>query len=225
MQSKFFTPAISLIFSALVATLANAQPAASPPPKVGYIRFWDMLPAKNGSFEVRKATSSKSEPTMLLANAYHYSGYGEYPAGRYQLGVFKRGGDQPLKLFNVDLKPDSYFTILLSPQSIDMFEDTINPRTTTGTLIIRNYFSGTTVSASSGAQKFFDALPYGQSYTIGDLPLSRLSVVVRTHLPGGHAAQAAAEVNFKEWKRATLLVVPDSYGRFRVRVTPNGMNL
>jgi hypothetical protein len=215
---------ISFAVSCLLFLLLPSY-GQTPAPKLGYIRFWDMLPATSGTFEVRKANASVSEPAMLIGTAYRYSGYGEFPVGKYRLGVFKQGENRPVKIFDVDLRPNTYFTILISPQSIDMFDDTIDPETTTGTLTVRNYFNGVVVAVSSGAQKIVDALPYGQSHIANGLPLSRLPVTLRTSLPNGRPAEAGAEVDFKTSKRVTLLIVPDSYGRFRARVTVDGKNL
>lgn len=224
MRSRYFTLAISLFLQAFGAAAIQAQPEASQASKVGYIRFWDMLPATNGTFEVRKANPSATEPTMLAGAAYRYGGYGDYPAGRYRLGVFRTGQNQPLKIFDVDLKPDTFFTILISPQSIDIFDDTNDPKAVSGTLTVRNYFNGVSVSVSSPTGKILDALPYGQSYVTGGLPLSQIPIALHTTLPNGQSADAGAEVDFKTWKRATLLVIPDSYGRFRARAMPDGRN-
>ena len=146
MRSKYSTLANSCLLLILVATAADAQ-STSPAPKAGYLRFWDMLPPTNGSFEVRKAGASESEQSLLSGSAYTYSSYVEFAAGRYQLAVFKKGDRKtPLKLVNIDLKAETFFTILVSPKdgvvTVEAFDDTNDPKATTGTLTIRNYFSG-----------------------------------------------------------------------------------
>jgi hypothetical protein len=217
-QTKvFFTVVCLLLF--LRSSYGQASPA-----KVGYIRFWDMLPPTSGTFEVRKTSGATSEPTMLIGTAYKASGYGEYSVGKYHLGVFKRGEDRPVKIFDVDLKPETYLTILISPQSIDLFDDTIDPKATTGTITVRNYFIGATVAVVSRDQRIVDALPYGNSYMAAGLPLSSMPITVHAHLPNEQTAEAGGEVNFKTSKRATVLIIPDSYGRFRSRITEDGKN-
>jgi hypothetical protein len=221
MQLRFFTLAISVVFSITGVSL-EAQPVPTPTPKVGYVRFWDMLPAANGSFEVRKVGAAASEGNMLSGRAYDYSSYVQFPVGKYQLGVFKRGQDATLKLFNVDLKPDSFFTILISPQSIDMFDDTIDPKETSGTLIVRNFFPGIVVSAAAASKPIVNSLAYGQSRQATGFPLQRTEIALRTTLPNGTPSESTAEADFKASKHATLLIIPDSYGRFRPRVTIDG---
>jgi hypothetical protein len=196
---------------------------------MGYLRFWDMLPPTNGSFEVRKVGASESEQSLLSGSAYAYSSYVEFAVGRYQLAVFKKGDRKAaLKVLNIDLKPETFFTILVSPKggviTVEAFDDTNDPKTTTGTLTIRNYFSGLTVDVSAGAQKIVDALPYGESRIATDLPLGKLPLTLHSRLPNGTPAESSAEADFNASNRATLLIIPDSYGRFRPRVTIDGKN-
>jgi hypothetical protein len=221
MLSRFFTLGISLG----LITAAMSGLAQSPAPKLGYIRFWDMLPAQNGTFELRKADGSSAEGNLLTASAYRYSGYGEFPVGRHRIGVFKKGVTSPLKVFDVDLKPDVFFTILVSPLSIDMIDDTNDPKATSGTLTVRNYFPGVTVEITANAQKIVTALPYGQSHTAGGLPLQRLPLSLHARLPNGTPIESGAEADLRASKRATLLIIPDSYGRISPRIALDGKNL
>src|SRR3954463_6519708 len=95
---------IILVISCISLTFAPRDQLGQQAPKNGYLRFWDMVPLSNGSFELRKANAPRSEGTMLAATAYHYSGYAEYPAGKYRLGVFRAGDDRPIKIMDIDLK-------------------------------------------------------------------------------------------------------------------------
>jgi hypothetical protein len=221
MRLKYSALAISCLIFFSVALLAQPR---SPAPKIGYLRFWDMLPPQNGLFEVRKISGPGSEESIASATAYRYSGYRELAAGRYRLGVFKAATTSPLKVFDVDLKPDSYFTILVSPQSIDMLDDTNDPKATSGTLIVRNYFQGANVDVSSDAGKIVDALPYGQSHMGTGLPLAQVQLTIHTRLPNGKPAESGAEADLRHSKRATLLLIPDSYGRFSPRIAIDGTN-
>lgn len=188
-----------------------------------------MLPPTTGSFELRKAGAPESEQSLLSGSAYEYSSYVEFAVGRYQLAVFKKGDRKtPLKLVNIDLKPETFFTILVSPKggvlTVEAFDDTNDPKATQGTLTIRNYFTGLTVDVSSGTQKIVDALPYGQSFAVAGLPSGRFPLTLHTRLPNGTPAESGAEADFTASNRATLLIIPDSYGRFRPRVTIDGKN-
>ncbi|MDB6148223.1 MAG: hypothetical protein JWO45_1887, partial [Spartobacteria bacterium] len=84
---------------------------------------------------------------------------------------------------------------------------------------------GSMVSASIGQTQIVGSLPYGQSYQATALPLGRVSITLRGKLSNGKSAESSADVDFKTGKRATALVIPDSYERFRPRVTFDGKNL
>lgn len=229
MSLRFSTLASSAFGFVLATGLAAGQPNPSPAPKVGFIRFWDMLPAANGSFEIRKLNASQSEPALLNATAYQYSRYTDVPAGRYQLAVFSKSHPQAaIRTFDVDLKPDIYLTLIVTPQNgsinVEVTDDTQDPRASAATLMLRNYFPGTTVSVSAGTKTIINNLVYGQSVK-ADFPLERVSLTLHTRLPDGKPAQAGAEMDFRSSNRATLLIIPDSYGRFRARVTSDGKNL
>ena len=161
----------------------------------------------------------------MNATAYRYSSYREVNIGRYRLGVFKAATNAPLKVFDVDVKLNSFFTILISPQSVEMLEDTTDPKAASGTLIIRNYFYGVSVNVASDSRALVDELPYGQTRVATGLPLARVPLTIHTRLPNGTPAESGAEVDLLHSKRATLLLIPDSYGRFSPRVAIDGTNL
>jgi hypothetical protein len=184
-----------------------------------------MLPPENGAFEVRKMGAHPSEGSLFTSRAYQYSSYSEFPIGRYRLGVFRKGEITPIKVFDVDLKQETFFTILVSPRSIDMFDDTIDPKSSSGTLTIWNFFLGISLSVSCNSKSIVEALETGQSYQATGFALGSTTVKVQAKLPDGKAAQSDLDIDFKQCSRATLLIIPDSYGRFRPQVTFDGKNL
>jgi hypothetical protein len=225
MRLKFYTLAISFVAFGWADALAQGSP--TPAPKVGYIRFWNMLPASGGSFQLRKAT--KTGEVLATGSPYRYSSYIELPIGQYQLSIVKSGGDAPLKNLVVDLKPDTYFTVILAPQGtgskVEFLNDTVDPKTTSGTITIRNYFPGTAISVASGSQTLASGLNYGSSYAAVGLAGSKITVTIQAKLPNGTPAQSMVDLDFTASKHVTLLVIPDSYGRFRPRVVADGYNL
>lgn len=225
MQSRFFTLASSALIFLGAVSVSWAQPIPTPTPKVGYIRLWNMAPPTSGVFEVRKAGTTPSEGALLTGTPYRYSSYQDFPIGRYRLEVLGKGSQSPLKIFDVDLKQDTYFTILVSPRTIDMFDDAEDPKATSAIVTIRNFFPGITVSASIAQKPVISSLAYGQSYQVTGLPLDRATITFHTTLPNGKPAESSADIDFRSGKRATALIIPDSYGRFRPRVTFDGKNL
>lgn len=232
MQFKSYTLVLNLCLCAMFAPHGLAQsPKASPEPKEGYIRIWNMLPATNGTFSLRKAGSAPSEPDLFArATSYNYASYFGLPPAKYRLAVHKSGDTTtPLKTVEVDLKPDYFFTILISPKAgavnVEIVNDTIKPDAATGTVTIRNYFPGATVAVSTATMAISDALAYGESHTATGLPLDRVSMRLNVRLAEGAPIQSRVEPDLKGVTRATLLIIPDSYGRFAPIVTFDGKNL
>src|SRR3954470_25020471 len=100
-----FTLAISLTLVFLEQPFVRAQ-SATPAPKVGYVRFWDMLPPASGAFVLKKGDAAGD--IIAKGTAYHYSSYMELPIGGYQLSIFKNGTDKPLQRMPLNLKQDSF---------------------------------------------------------------------------------------------------------------------
>ncbi len=223
MKLKFSTLATSCFFGLLAAS-SHAQGTAA---KTGFLRFWNMLPAANGTFELRKPGGSSSEGTLLKGISFQYSSYAEFPPGTYQLSVFKTGTTTPLKTFNLNLQANAFFTIIVGPKAgaidVEVTNDTNDPKAESGTLAIRNYFPGITVNAATDSQSLVDGLNYGQTVVRTGLPLARTPITLHSKLPDGKPVESGAEADFKAGaKRATLLIIPDPYGRFRPRVTIDG---
>jgi hypothetical protein len=226
MPSKFFTLASSLLLVAAVHAAAQQPPAPTPRPKLGYVRFWNMLPPSAGTFSLRRAGAG-AEATLATASAYAYPGYMELPAGRYRFTVHRASqGDTPLRTLDVELADNMFVTVLVSPRgggaAIDVFDDTVPPEAASGTVVIRNYFEGTTVEVAGKQPQLKQTLGYGESHVATDLGGAAAQIVLRTKLPNGKPAESELELDFKAAKRATLLIIPDSYGRFRPRVTADG---
>ena len=119
MQLRSFTLASSSLMAFFAIHLATAQDsAATSTNKFGYVRFWNMLPPANGTFDLRKLGGEQSEANLFAkAPSYRYSSYRELAPARYNVAVYKTGDNStPLKTFSLDVKLNSYFTILVSPE-------------------------------------------------------------------------------------------------------------
>jgi hypothetical protein len=153
----------------------------------------------------------------------------EVPAGRTRFAVFKQSdANTPLRNLDVDLKPNTFFTILVGPRAgssdnIEVIDDTITPDTPAGAVVIRNFFPGVRVSVAAGSRTLADNVGYGESRAIPGLGAAAVQLTLRTNLLDGTPSESGAELEFRRSPRATLLIIPDTYGRFRPRVTSDGV--
>jgi hypothetical protein len=187
-----------------------------------------MLPAADGPMDFRLAGSPPTQAPLLGGSpSGRYNSYLEFAPGVYAVTLTKSGQPQaPLGLSQVQLAASNYFTVLARPSAggpvLEAISDTNDPKATSATLTVRNYFPGLSVDVFAGPIKIANALPYAGSVSIGGLPLERLSLTIRTILKNNRPAESGAEADFKLSKRATLLIIADDYGRFRPRVTLDG---
>jgi hypothetical protein len=231
MRSRFCTLANSLLLWFSLAFLAHAQAPSPTPeetPTPGYIRFWNMLPPSDGPLDLRRA-GAQAPPLAAKSPGYRYNSYLDYPVGNYNLSVSKTGNPQsPIKQLQLNLTANFFYTVLVSPgphgPTVQLINDTSDPKSNSGTLIVRNYFPNSTVDVVERSNKVVTKLPYGESFTVNSLPLDRLPLTIQTILPDKRLAESSGEADFKLSKRATVLVIPDDYGRFRPRVTLDGTN-
>lgn len=189
-----------------------------------------MLPPANGTFSLRKAGSASSDPDLLTARSYDYSSYNGLAPGIYRLGVYKAGNTvTAFKTIAIDLRADTYFTVLLSPASgrmnIEVVDDTITRSQNSRTLTIRNYFPGARVQATALDEKLDDVLAYGQSYTRSGFSKARIKIHLSVTLANGLPIETSIEPDFLPSTRATILIIPDSYDRLAPIVTFDGKNL
>jgi hypothetical protein len=225
MQLRFFTLAINTLLLALA--VPQVKPAPTPEPKIGYLRFWDMMPAGNGTFEIARMNAGAPDRGLVSASAFEYVPYHELPATHYRLGLFKQGDrSMPLQVFDFDLKAQAFLTILLSGQggrvAAQLIDDTTDPGVTSATLTIRNFLQSGAVTVTAAGKQVIASLPAGQVFQASGFPAERIPIIVQTRLPNGNPAESRAEADFKASPRATLLIINDSYGRFRPRVTVDG---
>lgn len=234
MQSRFFTLANSILLSLAFTARLIAQeetPTVTPQNTAapGYVRFWNMLPPKDGEMDLRRAGGSPRDPPLIgKSPSYRYNSYLDYPVGVYHLVVGKTGNPSPLKVVDINLTANFFYTVLVAPSprgpTVQLINDTSDPKATTAILMVRNYFPDLSVDVFDREKKIVSALPYGESVAVTGLPLDLLPLTIRTILPNKITAESSAEAEFKLAKRATLLIIPDEYGRFRPRVTLDGVN-
>lgn len=226
MQLKYFTSAVSAVLALVLVPAVHAQQPA-PTPVSGYIRFWNMLPRTSGAFDLRKIGAPPAESVLAVnATAYRYSNYAALAPGRYRVGVYKAHDDKtPLKVFDVNLTPNSFFTVLIAPKAYELINDAVDPKNPSGTVTFRNYYPGATVTISDGEKPLSAAVPYGESFQATNVALTGSRLSLQARLPNGKTANFTPQPDFKSSKRATVLIIPDSYGDFSPRVTSDGRNI
>lgn len=225
-----------LIVGALVVLLSPAVFAQQPAAKTGWLRFWNMLP-KGGPVLELIDTSSGPEGggSAVAGNVWpcRYNGYRDLPPQRYKLSIFRKGDrKEPLGTVDLPLVADQFSTIVVHGDvrrpTVELFDDTITDKEKEkerGSLTVRNYFPGLTVAITAGQQNS-GPLPYDGAIVMSDLPLKNFPARIVTKLPSGVAVDVEVEIPLKaSLRRATLLVIPDSYGRFRPRVVGDAANL
>ena len=227
----------SLLWIACWAGPVQAQtPAgATPAPreskaKHGYLRFWNMLPKESGELSLLKDNGTpEGESLLSAAPANFYASYIHLPVGRYSLKLVRR--DVPtaiIQTLDLTLRGDDCMTVLATAPDrrlkVEMVDDYYDPASAlTGRLTIRHYFPGARINVSAGSQSRSHDLSSGETEILEGLPLQSVTVKTNATLASGKTESWSTEVNFQTLRHATLLVVPDPYGRFRPRVTVDGM--
>lgn len=220
----------------LCAAFAHAQttapastPAAAKKPKEGYFRFWNMLPRDGGDLVLLHDNGTPEGDPLLHASPLNYhADYLPVPLARYALKVVRRT-DQKLALetFDVLVRADVYVTFLAQlvdgKVTVEMLDDTYAPeKAVAGRLTVRHFFPAATVQVTSSLQLASRALTHGESQTIEGFPLQPVMIEMRATMANGKTQTWSSEVDFSRARHASLLVVPDPYGRFRPRVSIDG---
>jgi hypothetical protein len=223
----------------LAAASLRAQTTETPVPaasvakesrhKHGYLRFWNMLPKEAGELVLLKDNGTpEGEPILSAAPANYYASYITVPVGRHTLKLVRREAPTGvIQTVDVTLRGNDSFTILASAferrLKLETLDDTYDPTVAiAGRLIIRHYFPDARVTVGIGSQTRSRELAAGETETIEGLPLQSFELKMSATLPGGKTENWSSEVNFQTTRHATLLVVPDPYGRFRPRLALDG---
>ena len=207
----------------------QASPSPSPKPALGYIRLWNMLPGKTApSIQLL----SGEDKVLTTASAYNYNaGYASVPPGTYTF-VVRRAGDtaNPLKKIPVLLRGDTSITFLVSEKNgqpaVDLLDDTLDPKKLDipSQLMVRQFMPGARVTVATREGAACKEIGYGESARIDNLPNRSAFLTMKATGLGPEPKTWTTEADLATARRATLLVVPDPYGRFRPRLAYDGQN-
>ncbi len=243
MTFRFFKSAASALLLGCVTLGAQTvpppqvlpPPGATPAPedkkpKVGFLRFWNMLPKETGELLLMQdGGPSQDTPLLTAATLNYYATYLDTKPGRYALKVIR--SEDPtktvLKNFDLILKKDVYVTFLArlvdGKPVIEMLDDTYDPeKEIAGKLVIRNVAPETTITVTSPALPIARPVAFGEESTVDKLPLKPTLFRMQAKMPDGKSRSWACEIDFKTCRHASLWLVLDSHGRFRPRMSPDG---
>jgi len=198
--------------------------------KHGWLRFWNVLPKESGEFMLIKENGTPEGDTLLSAAPENfYASYIKLPIGKYNLKMVRREAPATvIQYVDFTLKGDDSFTLLVSAPDRKLKVETIDETYSladapAGRLTIRHHFPGARINVIVGAQTKSHDLSPGDTEVLENLPLRAVEVKTQAALPGGKVESWSTEVNFQNLRHATLLVVPDPYGRFRPRIAIEGV--
>jgi len=219
----------------LTAQAAPPPPEATPAPKdekipkLGYFRFWNMMPVEAGEFQLLHDTGAADPVVLIGAESMNF--FADYVAtkpGRYALKVVRLAEPKTvLKTFDVVLKANVFVTFFARPVegklSIEMLDDTYDPeKELTGKIALRHFIKDAAITVKSNASPQPIALAFGEERVVENLPLKPIVFQMQATMPDGKTRSWASEVNFSKTRHATLFLVLDVYGRFRPRASADG---
>ena len=200
-------------------------------PKAGYIRFWNVLPPKDGpSFDLVLGGNSDGRVLNTAAPSNFYANYVSLPPGRCTLRVYRAGERQNvLKNIDLSLRDKSYYTLIASPQpggqpSLDLIDDTPDPtKPPVNRVTVRQFCPDTSVVIAAGSSYRTDSLDYSKTQTIEGMPDGKVALTMRATKSGNSAVKTwDTQADFSVSHHSTVFVVNDLYGRIRARVAMDG---
>lgn len=194
-------------------------------PKLAYLRLWNMLPSTPPT---TLELLSADKPLVTGAVCNFYAGYASVAPGAFTLTV-RRAGDQngAIKRLPVNLLADMFVTVLVSSKdgqpNVELINDTVDPKAAvTKRLVLRQLFPNAKVTTVVGNAAPSAPLTFGETAVLDNLPEASSSLTVQAAIPGQSVKSWSMPLELPPNARATLLIFPDSYGRFRPRLAMDG---
>jgi hypothetical protein len=233
-SSKSVLSALLLLVSTGLAAPADASAEAEggkKKPKEGFIRLWNLLPKGKDELRLVKTGGSDEGETLTVSEPMnYYAGYRPLPVGRYPLKVVRATDPMTaLQTFDVVLREDVFVTFVAKPKGdkvgVEMVDDTYDPAlATTGQIVVRQQFPDANVLVTNNTKAVSQVLAYGSEETLTGFPLQATNLTFLATFADGKRKTASMEVDFRKSRHASIIVMPDGYGRFRVRLASAGQN-
>ena len=201
----------------------QSAPAASPPPRA-FVRIWDFLPDKAQNNLM--VLAGDKTPLIIVAPNNFATNYYPAPTGSYSLTV-RRLSDTSggaIQRVPVALAPNAFITLLVSDKNaqspVTVVNDTPDPRAdpALAKITLRQMFPGAQVTVKAAGGTASQPLNAGDTAVLDNIPAK---AQVTIHL---HAVLPTTPPTTRDWDttgdfsvdhQATLLIVPDTYGRLR----------
>ena len=210
----------------------NASPSATPKPKFGYLRFWNLLPLTTSGLELAGASDPAGRGLLSARPGTFPSNYRLLPPARYTLTVYPFGDRlKPLNKtpMDVPLRADAYMTVVVRPSAdpggeavVELVDDTLDPTQAADNRLTVYQCSPEARVVVTAARNFkSNPLVYGGTQTLTALPDGIVGLAISIATKAGPGAWNT-EADFRASARASLVVVADPYGRIRPRITVDG---
>ena len=207
---------------------APATPGPTPKPQA-YVRFWNMLIGPNAPS--LQLLQSENQPMTTALPGNYFAGYLAVDPAVYTFIVCRSNDPTAvLKRMPITLRADVYITLLAAAgkdgrPDVQLIDDTVNPKADDGlsTVVVRHFFPGANVTVSTGSQAAAVPLAFGETTTFSGLPLQPTTMLTMQATGLGPGTKTwKVEVDFTVGRHATMLVIPDPYGRFRPQLVLDG---
>ncbi len=226
-SNQFSAGALALLFAVTTVQAQQPSPASSTQPVTGYVRFWNMLAGKAAPTLQLLSAEDKLLTTAPPNNSG--SNYVGIPPGSYTFIVRKPGDAvNPLKKLPVILRGNTYITFLAQEKNgqptVDLIDDTLDPKKADGPsrLVVRQFIPSARVIVSTREGVASQEVGFGETATLENLPNRVLFLTMKAVGLGPELKMWNTEADFTAARHATLLIINDSYGRFRPRLSYDG---
>lgn len=176
------------------------------------------------SFRVGK----KPAADVRLNEGRQFLDYQEIATGPLVVEVIDEAEGKPkLAATNLAVDGGDFFTILISEVAgrvaVDVIDDAVAPAVTVGELSVRNFAPGLDSLRVKIGEDFNVKLDGPAAFArVRGLAPRTVQIDTSGAESGGKQFNWANEIDFKKIPRATLLIVPDAYGRIRPRIVADG---
>ena len=221
------------LFCTATETLAEPRPKKGKPAEAAadekaQVRLWKDVFATDRAVKIILRQGKKTAVEVRLAEGLQFLDYQEIPAGQMVVEVTDEAdGNARLVTTNIAFDGGDFFTLLVQENDgkigIEVIDDARRSGATTGELSVRSFAPMLTSLR----------VKIGEDLNVkldGPAPFARFRGLARQTVQvdttgmeaGGKQVNWANEIDFRAIPRATLLILPDAYGRIRPRVLVDG---